>query len=111
MPLFVIKQGRLSTLFTQACRSLQLEDVGILHMYQLRHGGASHDAVSGSRTLEAVRRRGRWRSWSSMRRYEKGARLGEVLHRLSSAMQALAVRCAACVGRVVAGSCLPLLGR
>ena len=67
--------------------------VGIVHVYQLRHGGASHDCVSLSRTLTEVRRRGRWRSWHSVRRYEKGSRMNEVLNRLSPAQKLYADKC------------------
>lgn len=56
--------------------------LGGVHVHQLRHGGASHDFATRSRTLEEVRRRGRWRSWASVRRYEKEPRVAQMLHRL-----------------------------
>ena len=40
-------------------------------LYSLRHGGASHDALSGRRVLRDIKKRGRWRSDASVRRYEK----------------------------------------
>ena len=45
----------------------------ILHPepYALRHGGASHDALSKRRGLSSVKKRGRWRDDRSVRRYEK----------------------------------------
>ena len=42
--------------------------------YSLRHGGASHDMLSGRRAISAIKRRGRWASDASVRRYEKAAR-------------------------------------
>lgn len=54
--------------------------LGGVHVYQLRHGGASHDFVTKARTLKEVRGRGRWRSWASVRRYEKRSRVAQMLH-------------------------------
>ncbi|CAK0852610.1 unnamed protein product, partial [Prorocentrum cordatum] len=42
--------------------------------YILRHSGPSHDWLTKTRTLEAIKRRGRWVSDLSMRRYEKCSR-------------------------------------
>ena len=39
--------------------------------YTLRHGGASADRLMDRRSLAEVKRRGRWRSDASLRRYEK----------------------------------------
>ena len=50
-----------------------------LHLYRLRHGGASHMFASGLLTLQEVQRQGRWRSSRSLRRYEKGSRLWQIL--------------------------------
>ena len=47
-------------------------------MYRLRHGGASHDRATSSRTLDAIKKRGRWACDASLRRYEKAVRLQEV---------------------------------
>ena len=48
----------------------QLEHMG-LDAYALRHGGASADRLDNRRSLAAVKRRGRWRADTSLRRYEK----------------------------------------
>ena len=53
-----------------------------LTLYTLRHGGASTDAALGDRPLLAIQRRGQWRRDSSVRRYEKHARLSRVLWRV-----------------------------
>ena len=39
----------------------------------LRHGGASHDALTGRRTLSEIKDRGRWLSDKPLRRYKKAA--------------------------------------
>jgi hypothetical protein len=51
--------GKLKLNFLASCRSLGLEDWQPC-LYQLRHGGASHDLMHGERRLEEVKRRGRW---------------------------------------------------
>jgi hypothetical protein len=49
--------------------------LGQLHLYTLRHSGPSEDYVRHKRSLQDVKRRGRWASEHSVRRYEKSARL------------------------------------
>ena len=51
--------------------------------YTARHGGASHDAATGFRSQEGIKRRGRWLVDGSVRRYEKHALLNKQLARLS----------------------------
>jgi hypothetical protein len=60
----------------------QLGVIGPPHPYRLRHGGASRDFLLKRRSLEEIQRRGRWKSFSSVRRYEKGGRLNQLLHLL-----------------------------
>ena len=48
-------------------------------LYRLRHGGASHDVALQLRSLAEVRKRGCWRSDSSVARYAKPARLSHQL--------------------------------
>ena len=43
-------------------------------LYMLRHGGASHDAWAQTRSIEMIKKRGRWMSDRSLRRYEKSQR-------------------------------------
>ena len=101
-PLFTIGADDAVKAFNRAVKALKLGSVGVTSRYQLRHGGASHDAATAARTLEQIRHRGRWRSQSSLRRYEKGARLGEVLERLAPKVRAHALRCADSLGDVAA---------
>ena len=43
-------------------------------MYQTRHSGSSIDRVRGFRTLQEVQRRGQWKAFSSVTRYDKSSR-------------------------------------
>jgi hypothetical protein len=72
----------LSKAFKHAISELHYDEIGVVHLYQVRHGGASHDAASRARPLDEIQKRGRWRSQRTMRRYENGGRLAEVLGRL-----------------------------
>ena len=44
-------------------------------LYQCRHGGPSHDRLLKRRSVAEVKRRGRWSSDATMRRYEAHARV------------------------------------
>ena len=77
-----------------------------LHPYMLRHGGPSYDRAYTLRTLEEIQKRGRWKSANSVRRYEKGGRVAEQLHKVPRHLQAHAARCGQLVGQVAAGQCL-----
>lgn len=66
----------------QASSRLGLEALSSPHPYRLRHGGASFDFQTRSRSLLEIQRRGRWKSYSSVRRYEKGGRVSQLLQSL-----------------------------
>ena len=53
-----------------------------LTLYQLRHGGASQDATSRSRTTAEIKKRIRWLDDRSYIRYENGGRVTKLLQRL-----------------------------
>ena len=84
-------------------------DVGDIQLHRLRHAGASHDFLTRTRELEAIRRRGRWMSWKSLRRYEKGPRLSQALQNLDEAWRKHALQCGERVYSVIANkrSALP----
>ena len=105
-----LKAPRFKNLMETAFCSLKLAVIGPPHPYRLRHAGASHDFASKARRLSEVKRRGRWRSWASVRRYEKGARVAELLHKLPLKIRNHALRCEQLLERVVAGSLLPFPG-
>jgi integrase len=52
-------------------------------MYQMRHGGASNDLLSHARPQDDVKRRGRWSTDSSLRRYAKPAQVQRLLGSLA----------------------------
>lgn len=54
--------------------------------YAMRHGGASADLTTKARTVEAVKRRGRWRSDASLRRYAKESRVLSQLAKVDSSV-------------------------
>lgn len=83
-PLFGISPDHFSKFFAQAVAAENLGALGSTP-YGLRHGGASHDRVTLSRSLSDIQRRGNWRCASSMKRYEKAGRLGLQLQKLSAA--------------------------
>ena len=101
--IFGMSSKEISGEFRWAASSLGLVAVGIVNIYQLRHGGASHDFNAGVRGISAVRRRGRWASWRSVRRYEKGARTTEVVSRLGPIQRKFAEACVEAVKDVVRG--------
>lgn len=74
--------------------------------YQLRHGGASHDMLTGVRTLEGLKRRGQWQSGNLARRCEKGGRIGQVLSRLDPRLRGHCARCAGRIGAILARASL-----
>ena len=52
-------------------------------MYQLRHGGASEDALSRRRSLAEIMQRGRWKAMNSLKRYTKPGQVQKMLNDLS----------------------------
>jgi integrase len=75
--------------------------------YSLRHGGASEDVSSRSRALLDVQKRGGWRSFQSVRRYEKHARLASMMRRIPAQLREEAQR----RERELARLLLPACGR
>ncbi|CAK0874830.1 unnamed protein product, partial [Prorocentrum cordatum] len=65
---------KFSNLFKRVCEVAGLGKAK-LHPYMMRHGGASDDALRQTRSLEAIKRRGRWAADTSVKRYEKHARV------------------------------------
>ena len=92
----------LHNLVTKAAADLHLEALGVVP-YSCRHCGPSSDRASQARSLEEIQQRGRWRSFNSVRRYEKAPRLQEQMESLTKAQRALALRCAANIHLIMAG--------
>ncbi|CAK0819174.1 unnamed protein product, partial [Prorocentrum cordatum] len=78
--LFPWSGAAFNAMFKEAAALVGLESWE-LTPYILRHSGPSHDWLTKARSLEAIKRRGRWASDLSVRRYEKGSR---VMRRLAS---------------------------
>ena len=60
--------------------------------YQCRHGGPSRDIQLKLRPLEAVQRRGHWKSAQSLRNYEKSGRLHKIVAKVAPETMALGER-------------------
>ncbi|CAK0822825.1 unnamed protein product, partial [Prorocentrum cordatum] len=99
--LFSFSAEEFAAFFRRAARRLGLEPAPM--PYLLRHAGASRDFVNGLRPLSEVKRRGRWKTDASVRRYEKGGRLSEQFARLAPALQKHALRCHSVLPEVLLG--------
>ncbi|CAK0812161.1 unnamed protein product [Prorocentrum cordatum] len=75
--------------------------------YILRHSGASRDFTEQRRTLVGVKRRGRWRTDASIRRYEKWGRLGSEFAKLPLCLQNHARWCLRYFPAALSGSLQP----
>ena len=75
--------------------------------YMARHGGASDDRATKVRTLDEVRKRGRWLSESSTRRYEKHGKLQGRLAKMPRGLLQHREACAAAVADVMAFRVVP----
>ena len=81
------KTDELRTAFEDASQLLKLPP---LVLYQLRHGGASHDLLYRRREMEAIKQRGRWRTDASLRRYAKQGKVQSMVANLSEEVRAYA---------------------
>ena len=64
--------------------------------------------LTGYRSIEALKKRGRWASDASVRRYEKGGRVSQALAQLEPKLQDHCRRCALRIGAILAGTCQKL---
>ena len=108
-PLFSVKAKELGKQLAKIHRAARFPNIGPAHLYRGRHAGASHDFGAKVLTLKEVKRRGFLRSWSSVRRYEKGARRTELMQKLSPAMFTYVNQCSGAIAMVIAGR-RPALG-
>ena len=103
-PLFQVSQAQVARDLRAACDRLRVPQAMEIVMYKFRHGRASAGFALKHRSLAEVKLRGRWKSDSSLRRYENGGRLAEQLHRLGSRLRNHALRCSECVNAVLSCS-------
>ena len=64
--------------YPQLCREIRKVNALLgtqLVPYQARHSGPSWDRLCNTRTLESIQKRGRWKAFASVQRYEKAARV------------------------------------
>ena len=81
------KSDELRTAFENASQLLKLPP---LVLYQLRHGGASHDLLYRRREMEAIKQRGRWRTDASLRRYAKQGKVQSMVANLTNEVRVYA---------------------
>jgi hypothetical protein len=85
-----------------------LRAVGVERMHycihQTRHGGASRDAAEQRRSLEAIQKRGRWKSAVMLNRYEKNGRLQKSFEGISDATLDWCEYCKAHLDSLLRGS-------
>ena len=91
MPVFDFKMAHVSSVFGQALDACGYRPHGVQSVYQIRHGSASTDRLTQQRSMEELMKRGRWRSLSSLRRYEQGGRISHVFGCLSPEEQKAAL--------------------
>ena len=84
--IFPFTQAHLHEQWHRACASLGLGFAGLPHV--LRHSGPSEDLARGRTSLEAARRRGRWKAMASAQRYTKTFALTKFRARMPSAVLA-----------------------
>ena len=99
-PALQITYAEWSTAFKRASSALGLDFLEP-SLYQLRHGGASHELLTGVRPLDAIKKRGRWCSDASLKRYEKGGRVQQQLALLTAVQRAHCELCAGSIGKTL----------
>ncbi|CAE7218022.1 unnamed protein product, partial [Symbiodinium necroappetens] len=77
--------------------------LGVVHPYQLRHGGAAEDLNSRFRDHNAVKSRGRWKTDQSVRRYTKIGKIQQLLSKLGPDQLSFCKRSAALLPKVFSG--------
>ena len=80
--------------FRKALRAIGVDKARIEQfvLYMLRHGGAADDLASSNRDLPGIKKRGAWRTDSSVARYSKSVRLNQQVASLSAAARAKAAK-------------------
>ena len=81
------KKGECVWDFTYPMLTAELREISALLKIdivpcQFRHSGPSWDATQQRRTLEQIQKRGRWKTFSSVCRYEKGGRFLQAFQEL-----------------------------
>ena len=77
-------------------------------LYQCLHGGASHELLTKTRDMAGLMKRHRWRSLDSVRRYEKGGRVHQLLGSLSQEQRDHGDACVLRLGDILCETSKPL---
>ena len=99
---------KLGKSFKAAMNELGYLSLGIVCSYQLRHGGASQEAVDKFRTAQEIQNRLRVKCNKTLKRYENGGRLADVFGRLRPAQQLHAMAAASSIGKILCGTLPPV---
>jgi hypothetical protein len=75
--------------------------------YHMRHSGASFDRLYKHRGLDSIQKRGRWKSFKSVTRYEKATRAMAAVEGLSPQLRRFAEHSEAHLKQLLLGSCKP----
>ena len=94
--------------FNRAAVDLGAEPLWQVTLYQLRQSGASHELASHARPLDAIKKRGRWRTDRSLYRYEKGGQLQQQLNLLPPAVLSRCQLCAGNIGKILLRTSPPM---
>ena len=95
-PLWDFDYSLFSSMFYRACKTLGLT-------MTRRHSGPSIDRALNKRSLLEVQKRGRWKSFKSVSRYEKSARLAANFGMLPLALQRHCLEAESQLGDVMLG--------
>eukprot|EP00438_Fugacium_kawagutii_P025634 Skav225523 [mRNA] locus=scaffold3039:85591:86910:- [translate_table: standard] len=85
-PLFQLSYPQLALHWKEALRKLGLPE-SFAVLYQLRHSGASWDALQRHRSLLEIKLRGRWSADASLKRYESHAKVAQTYEKLPAALK------------------------
>ena len=96
-PLRDFQYGEYLGAFRQASQNLGLD----LSPYQTRHSGPSIDRARNWRSLYEVQKRGNWKTYKSVARYEKAGRLSLSYQSLPRSLQVYTDLCEQCLGDVL----------
>ena len=103
-PMFSFKTQYGSQMFKDVAAELGFQRIGINCVYQVRHGSASTDMLDRHRSTEELMKRGRWKSLSSLRRYEQGGKLSQVFSSLTTQQQEATLKAAKDLGNIMVRS-------
>lgn len=85
--------------------------LGLTHLrpcrYSLRLAGASHDFLARRRPADDIKRRGRWRTDGSVRRYGKESLAMAELHKVSRAVRIIGAKAAPHLVAIITGRAPP----